>query len=310
MKIGLIDVDSHNSPNYALMKISAYHKYLGDDVEWAMPIFADSYDRVYKSKVFSFTPDDMNLYPCEVIKGGTGYDVHAILPKEVDNMIPDYSIYPEVDSKTAYGFLTRGCPNKCRWCIVPIKEGNVAPYRDVEDISEGGRRTNLILMDNNVLASEYGLSQIEKIVDKKYRVDFNQALDARLVTDDIAKLLAKVRWINQIRFGCDTPRQIEECERAMRLIDKYRKKPAHYLLYTMIDRDMNEAYTRVSHFRDNKRIRIVAQPFRDFKDPNQVIPQWQKDMARWAMRREIYASCDFKEYQPRKGFKCNQYFEL
>lgn len=308
-KIGLIDVDSHNSPNYALMKISAYYKSLGHEVEWAAPLFGNSYDVVYKSKIFTFTPDDEFFYPCEVIKGGTGYDIKSKLEQAIDDMAPDYSIYPEVDSKTAYGFLTRGCPNKCAWCCVPIKEGKITPYRDVEDISEGGRRTNLILMDNNVLASDFGLAQIEKIVEKRYRVDFNQALDARLVTDDIAQLLAKVRYISQIRFGCDTPKQIVECEKAMQLIDKYRKKPASYLMYTMIDKDMNEAYTRLSHFRDNKRVRIVAQPFRDFNNPKQIIPQWQKDMARWAMRREIYASCDFKDYEPRHGFKCNSYFE-
>ena len=151
--------------------------------------------------------------------------------------------------------------------------------------------------------------KIEKIVKNKYRVDFNQALDARLVTEDIAKLLAQVKWLNQIRFGCDTPKQINECEKAMALIDKYRGKPKQYLLYTMIGSDINEAYTRLSYFRNNKRVRIVAQPYRDFNNPLQVIPQWQKDLARWAMRREIYAVCDFKDFSPRKGFKCKEYFD-
>jgi hypothetical protein len=190
---------------------------------------------------------------------------------------------------------------------VPIKEGKVRPYRDVEEIAVGGR-TNLILMDNNILASDYGLQQIERIVEKRYRVDFNQALDARLITNDIAELLAKVRWLAPIRFGCDTPRQIEDCETAMRLIDQHRGKPAQYLMYAMIGSNMAEAYGRLSYFRDNKRVRIVAQPYRDFNNPQQVIPQWQKDMARWAMRREIYASCDFEDYEPRKGFKCSEYF--
>ena len=149
----------------------------------------------------------------------------------------------------------------------------------------------------------------EKIIKKGYRVDFNQALDARLVTEDIAKLLARVKWLNQIRFGCDTPKQIVWCENAMNMIDKFRNRPASYLMYTMISDDMDEAYIRLSHFRDNKRVRIVAQPFRDVDNPNQIIPQWQKDMARWAMRREIYAVCDFKDYEARKGFKCRQYFD-
>lgn len=306
MKIGLIDVDGHHFPNLALGKISRYHKRQGDSVEWYDPF--EHYDKVYMAKVFTFTQEyEYFINADEVEKGGTGYDIHKTLPDFIDRLQPDYSIYNNVDNKTAYGFLTRGCPNKCFWCIVPKKEGKQHPYMDVEEIAIEGR-TNLILMDNNVLASDYGLQQIEKIIEKGYRVDFNQALDARLVTEDIAKLLARVKWLNQIRFGCDTPKQIVWCENAMNMIDKFRKRPASYLMYTMISDDMDEAYTRLSHFRDNKRVRIVAQPFRDVDNPNQIIPQWQKDMARWAMRREIYAVCDFKDYEARKGFKCKQYF--
>lgn len=307
MKIGLIDVDGHHFPNLALGKISRYHKQQGDYVEWYDPF--EHYDKVYMAKVFTFTQEyEYFINADEVEKGGTGYDIHKTLPDFIDRLQPDYSIYNNVDNKTAYGFLTRGCPNKCFWCIVPKKEGKQHPYMDVEEIAIEGR-TNLILMDNNVLASDYGLQQIEKIIKKGYRVDFNQALDARLVTEDIAKLLARVKWLNQIRFGCDTPKQIVWCENAMNMIDKFRKRPASYLMYTMISDDMDEAYTRLSHFRDNKRVRIVAQPFRDVDNPNQIIPQWQKDMARWAMRREIYAVCDFKDYEARKGFKCKQYFD-
>lgn len=306
MKIGLIAVDS-NHPNLALMKISAWHKSQSDSVGWYNPF--DQYDIVYMSKIFSFTPDygQWITNTKHIRKGGTGYDIYSMLPEEMEYVTPDYSLYPSIDNKTAYGFLTRGCPNKCKWCVVPRKEGNIRPYMDIEDIAVQGR-TNIILMDNNVLACDYGLEQIQKIIDKNYRIDFNQAIDARLITEDIAKLLAKIRWIDVIRLGCDTPKQIAECEKAMYLIDTYRGKPMQYLMYTMIDKDINEAYHRLAHFRTNKRVRIVAQPFRDIDNPRQIIPQWQNDMARWAMRREIYTQCDFKDYEPRKGFKCREYF--
>lgn len=304
--IGLVDVDGGKFPNYALMKIAKYYRELGEQVEWADAMFGH-YDKVYQSKIFTFSEDCVEVFGCEAERGGTGYDLRKELPKEIDDCTPDYSIYPQLDKKIAYGFLTRGCPNKCAWCVVPIKEGKVRPYRDVEEIAIEGR-TNLILMDNNILASDYGLEQIEKIIRKGYRVDFNQALDARLVTEDIAQLLAKVRWLSPIRFGCDTPKQISECERAMAMIDRHREKPMRYLMYAMINADMNEAYERLSYFRNNKRVRVVAQPYRDFNNPRQVIPQWQKDMARWAMRREFWTTCDFKEFEPRKGFKCKEYF--
>lgn len=306
MNIGLIAVDS-DFPNLALMKISSYHKHNGDNIEWYNPF--NEYDIVYMSKIFSFTPNygQWITNARHIEKGGTGYDLHSTLPEDMEYVTPDYSIYPSIDHKTAYGFITRGCPNKCKWCVVPRKEGGIKPYMDVDDIAINGR-SNLILMDNNVLACDYGLQQIEKIIKKRYRVDFNQALDARLVTDEIAKLLAQVKWINVIRFGCDTPKQIEECENAMQMIDSYRKVPANYLMYTMITDNFNESLNRLSHWRNNKRVRVAAQPFRDINNPSQIIPQWQKDMARWAMRRELYTTCEFKDFEPRIGFKCIQYF--
>lgn len=308
MRIGLVDVDGHNFPNLALGKIAAFHKSIGDTVEWASPLFGN-YDRVYMSKVFTFTPDCMDIYNCEVVKGGTGYDYTAKLPDYIDRLQPDYSIYPNIDSKTAYGFLTRGCPNKCKWCIVPKKEGNISPYMDVDEIAIDGR-TNLILMDNNILASDYGIKQLEKISDRGYRIDLNQGNSARLVNDEIAKLFAKIKWINgTIRFAADTPQQIAECEEAMRKIDKISDKPKHYTIYTMIGDNIEEDYERLSYFRAFPRVRIHAQPYRDFNNPTQIIPQWQKDMARWSMRRELWTTCDFKDFQPRKDFKCSEYFK-
>ena len=124
MRVGLIDVDSHNFPNLALMKISAYHKAQGDVVEWWWGW--DQYDRVYKSKVFDDTyshdlPDPVNAK--EIIKGGTGYGLDNKLPDEIEHMYPDYSLYPNLTEDTAYGFLTRGCPRGCEFCIVARKEG-------------------------------------------------------------------------------------------------------------------------------------------------------------------------------------------
>lgn len=306
MKIGLLAVDSRY-PNLALMKIAKWHKLRADIVEWYDGM--SRYDKVYAAKVFTFTPDyGYYINAGCVERGGTGYDIHKTLPIEIDRMQPDYSIYQQIDGKTAYGFLTRGCPNKCRWCIVPQKEGNVRPYMDVDEIAIDGR-TNLVLMDNNILACDYGLAQIEKIIRKRYRVDFNQALDARLVNGHVANMLAHVKWLAPIRFGCDMMGQISSCENAMRLIDKCSGRRRQYSLYCMIHGDISENEMRLSYFRANSHVRIVAQPFRDLHNSRQMIPQWQKDMARWAMRREIYATCKFRDYEPRKGFKCQEYFK-
>lgn len=308
MNVALLAVDS-NYPNLALMKVSAWHKSQGDTVEWYNPF--DTYDRLYMAKVFSFTPDYAYVIANvrgEVVRGGTGYDVRSSLPGEMDRLQPDYSLYPTVDRRTSYGFLTRGCPNRCRWCVVPQKEGGIRPYMDVDDITLHGARPYAVLMDNNVLACDYGLSQLEKIAERGYHVDFNQGLDARLVTLDVARLLARVKWIKRIRFGCDTPAQIAECERAMSLIRQTGYKGEFFLYCILID--FAESYHRLSYWRKYKYVLPHAQPYRDLNNPHQRIPQWQKDMAHWVDRKELYRSCDFKDFSPRKGFLCREYFNL
>ena len=306
MNVALLAVDS-NYPNLALMKIFAYHKSQGDTVEWYNPF--DTYDRLYMAKVFSFTPDYAYVIANvrgEVVRGGTGYDIRSSLPGDMDRLQPDYSLYPAVDSRTSYGFLTRGCPNRCRWCVVPQKEGGIRPYMDVDDITLHGARPYAVLMDNNVLACDYGLSQLEKIAERGYHVDFNQGLDARLVTLDVARLLARVKWIKRIRFGCDTTAQIVECERAIQLVRQAGYKGEFFLYCILID--FAESYHRLNYWRKYKYVLPHAQPYRDLNNPHQRIPQWQKDMAHWADRKELYRSCDFKDFSPRKGFLCREYF--
>lgn len=302
MKIGIIDVDS-KIPNLALMKISMFHKTNFDFVEWYDP--SKHYDKVYASKVFTFTPDYEEPINADAVEcGGTGYSIHKDLPIEIDRIIPDYSIYPDMDKNTAYGFLTRGCPNKCKWCVVPEKEGAIRPYMDVEEIAIDGRR-NLILMDNNILASDYGLNQIEKIIKIGYRVDFNQALDARLVTEDIASMLAKVKWLKYIRFGCDTHGQIGECERAISLLRRYGYSKEVFLYCIIMN--FKESLERISYWKGKTKITPFAQPYRPIHNANWEVPKWQKDMARWTNRKEIYKKCSFEEYGPRKGFYCKEY---
>lgn len=163
MRIGLHDAEQeymkHKTfPNYALMKISAYHKAHGDSVEWWSPM--RHYDRVYSSKVF-----DSRRKTCTCRRtqyaAGPGYDdisLNQKLPPEIDAAFPDYSIYPECDY--AIGYLTRGCPNHCPWCVVPEKEGGIKPYREWKQIVRPDT-SKLVLMDNNILASEYGFPSLK-----------------------------------------------------------------------------------------------------------------------------------------------------
>ena len=185
----------------------------------------------------------------------------------------------------------------------PVKEGKITANQDIEEFL--GSNKKAILLDNNVLASDFGLSQIEKIIRMKIKVDFNQGLDARLITPEIAELLSRVKWIKRIRLACDKSEDIPKIENTYRLLNQagYNKEVS---CYTLIQ-DFEESHKRLEYLRQYKWFIPHAQPYRDFRE-NNIIPVWQSDMARWANKREIYKSCSFKEYEPRKGFFCKNYF--
>lgn len=202
MKIGLIDVDSHNFPNLALMKISAWHKAQGDDVEWCFPM--NHYDVVYQSKVFDDTySPDIDWYPQadKIIKGGTGYGLDNTLPYEIEHIYPDYSIYPELTKDTAYGFLTRGCPRGCKFCIVAEKEGRRCVK--VSDLSEFWRgQKKIVLLDPNILACREHTDLLQQLIDSKAYVDFNQGLDIRMTNERNIELINQIK-VNKIHFAWD-----------------------------------------------------------------------------------------------------------
>lgn len=169
----MIDVDGHNFPSLPLMKISAWHKAKGDSVEWYYPLLSGHLDRVYLSKVFSFTADYQYYIDAdEVIKGGSGYAIQNIdgiekydkskdinLPEEIEHIYPDYSLYGKLTENTAYGFLSRGCPRGCDFCHVKSKEGGRA-YK-VADLNEFWRgQKEIKLLDPNILACPEAIERI------------------------------------------------------------------------------------------------------------------------------------------------------
>lgn len=208
MRIGLIDVDGHNFPNLPLMKLSSWHKQQGDQVEWyngsvhSWP--CTPLDRVYMSKVFSFTPDYPHYVNAdEVVRGGSGYCIKLVERKEIykkendvqllpeiEHIYPDYSLYPELTKDTAYGFMSRGCPRGCDFCHVEAKEGRKA-YK-VADLSEFWRgQKNIMLCDPNLIACPEWKELIQQLVDSKAMVNINQGIDIRLMTEEKAEMIKK-----------------------------------------------------------------------------------------------------------------------
>lgn len=242
------------------MKLSAWHKAQGDSVEWYSPLFSRP-DKIYASKIFTFTPDYTGYAPHhpEPIRGGTGYDAAVKLPEAVERMSPDRSIYPQYDF--IIGFLTRGCIRQCPWCVVPRKEGAIRIVNHIRNIAHDGK--DVVLLDNNFLAADdsFVAEQLAYIARQKIRIDFNQGLDARLVTPENAKLLAACRWIRFIRFSCDTSAMIEPIRRAVSLIRESGFK--REIFCYMLVREIADAEIRLRALVDLK-VTPFAQPYRDF----------------------------------------------
>ena len=267
-------------------------------MEWWVPVL--HYDRVYSSKVFDFTPDNPDI-PDSTIRGGTGYrdiPMNQELPSEIDAMYPDYSIYQDCDY--AIGYLTRGCPNHCRWCVVPHKEGRIRPYRRWQDIVRHDT-DKLALMDNNILACEYGVKQLEGLIGSGYRIDLNQGMDARLVTDDIADILSRLKWIRFIRFSCDQKSQIKPIRRTIELLGKHGVKPYRIFIYLLVTADLVDASERVEALKGYRAINLYAQAERN--ERLGVVPnEGQLEFAQRYVYGGSYRTETWAEYCRRNGF--------
>ena len=298
MKIGLIDVDGHNFPNLALMKISAWHKKKGDDVEWCFPLA--HYDIVYQSKVFddTYSPDiDWIPQADKIIKGGTGYGLDNTLPSEIEHIYPDYSIYPELTKDTAYGFLTRGCPRGCKFCIVASKEGRRSyKVADLEEFWKGQK--NIILCDPNILACREHPDLLGQLIKSKACVNFNQGLDIRLTNEENIALLNRIK-VKDIHFAWDNAKDdLKPYFERYKALAKHKPHGHYGMVYclTNFGSTMEENLYRIYTLRD-----LGYDPYVMIYDkPN--APREIKDLQRWVNNKFVFRSCDrFEDYK--KGVK-------
>lgn len=289
MKIGLIDVDGHNYPNLALMKISAYEQQQGNDVEWCIGL--KHYNKVYMAKVFdnTYSKDyEFTVQADEIIKGGTGYNMHQDLPKEIEHMMPDYRLYGITD--TAYGFLTRGCPRNCQFCIVGEKEGLVS--HKVADISEFWQgQKNIELLDANLLASKDCDDLLEQLADTGALVNFSQGLDVRFIDSKKCELLEKIN-IKYIHFAYDNyPDEITESK--LQFARKQLSLPERQLrvyVLTNFNTKHEEDLYRINWLKDNGFDPYVM----IFNKP--AAPKETKYLQRWCNDKKIFRTVSFEEY--------------
>lgn len=320
MRIGLIDVDGHNFPNLPLMKLSTWHKQQADKVEWYEPLLHgfpnEPLDKVYMSKVFSdeYTPDyQYYVNAKEVIKGGTGYcisvvdgkevfekDKHFDLPYEVEHIYPDYELYPQYAKSTAYGFLTRGCPNSCGFCIVCPKEGRCS--HKVADLAEFWRgQKNIKLLDPNLLACKDHMELLQQLADSRAKVDFTQGLDARFINEKNIKVLKKIN-ISMLHFAFDFMRNEERIAEGLKIAKsrlEISERNAIVYMLTNYDTTIKQDLYRIEKIKEagfQPDVRIYRK---------EALPKRHilRDLQRWCNNRFLFHSCDFIDYIPRSDGK-------
>lgn len=314
MKIGLIDVDSHNYPNLALMKISAWHKAQGDNVEWCVPLM--HYDVVYVSKVFGdeYTSMDMTVIQADkVIYGGTGFEISVVdgkevyerdqsgeLPYEIEHIYPDYNLYPKLTKDMAYGFLTRGCPNNCSFCIVGQKEGRKS--HKVADLSEfwNGQK-QIELLDPNILACKDHMELLKQLADSGAKVNFSQGLDARFITSENLALLKQIK-IKTLHFAFDFMKNEKQIIKGLKLVKKHLEiNDRDGIVYMLTNYDTNIE-------EDLYRVRMIKEcgflpDIRIYRKNSLPRPHILRDLQRWCNNRVLYRSTSFFDYVPRSNGK-------
>lgn len=303
IKIRLIDVDGHNFPNIPLMKISAYHKKNGDDVGWYNPLidWQAPPDKIFMSKVFTFTPDYQ--YPVngkEIIKGGTGYNYPSggeKLSEEIEHIYPDYKLYPQFKN-TAYGFLTRGCPRGCDFCIVKDKEGRKSvKVADLNEFWDGQK--NIVLLDPNMFACKDWKDLSRQLINSKAWVDFSQGCDIRIMGAEKAEYLKQIK-VKQVHFAWDRYEDkniiIPKFKELKEILGWDKRKLPVYVL-TNFNTTFEQDLERVYLLKDLGYWPYVMIYNKQNTKPSDLVRKLQ----RWVNNRTIFESCkSFEEYN-KKG---------
>jgi len=207
-KILLIDIDS-KIQNLALKKVEKYHLDKGDEIMWNNPMFRSWADKIYVSCIFSWNREKCLEWEndLKVLIGGSGYDLMITLPPEIE------AINPQINM----GFTTRGCIRRCHFCIVPKKEGTIKAVGDIYNLWDK-KSKEVILLDNNILALPEHFKMIcNQLRKEKLKVDFNQGLDCRLLTEEFVDELKSISH-HEYRFAFDDLKISSDVERAIELL--------------------------------------------------------------------------------------------
>lgn len=251
-------------PNLALMKQSTFYSnrgwrmllskepvYIKADRHVASVVFANDSNHKAVAKLRSFFGSDL-------IAGGSGISLDIRLSEEIDRCFPDYSLYGH--ERYALGFLTRGCTNRCSFCLVPRKEGALQDdYAGFDDFVPAGQK-NVMLLDNNLLASTRSMEIIEEIIRRDYCVNFSQTLDIRHLDEDVFCLLKRTKSVNSrftspmIYFSCNSPAQAKVFYEKRDLLRGFGRDRVTVIMMFGYDLSLSQEYQVLSMLKELKLI--------------------------------------------------------
>lgn len=247
MNVMLAQLDG-KIPNLALMRIAAHHRGLGDSVElrcgaqFERTLFDEPFDRVYASAIFLKTRPLcdrlLRVYP-DAVMGGTGWSVSSSLESiGISGLEQDYSIYPYF--RQSIGFTQRGCRLRCSFCVVPEKEGAMRPERTIAEIWRGDPwPRELLLLDNDFFGQAAWRERIAEIREGKFKVSFNQGINARFLTDEAAEAIGSIDYrddsmqVKRIYTAWDNRKDEQRLFDGLNRLVKYGVKPDHVMVYML-----------------------------------------------------------------------------
>lgn len=290
MKIGLLQLDG-KLPNLALMKLSAHHKYIGDEVELFR---GGKYDRVYCSTIFSKNREQTDLAIKKgYIVGGSGYDYTLELPKEIEQLKPDYDLYG-IDY--GIGFTSRGCIRRCEFCVVPKKEGHFRQASAIVDIINP-KGNLLYLLDNNFTADPKMIEKCKEFNDRKLVVDLTQGVDCRIITDEKSIALGSMKHRNRIHIAWDYMDHEKEVRKGIETMIKH-ISPHRITCYVLcgFNTTIEENLYRVMEIAKYK-ITPFVMVYQDVGLGEENKDKELKHFARW-VNRYVYKACSWDQYIP------------
>lgn len=307
MKVRLIQLDGE-LPNLALMKLAHWHKAQGDDVYLTRHIYpqlfeSQDYDKVYASSIFRFSEERIKMclqqWP-DVVLGGTGTLSTATvedLTGEYEHY--DYSGYPEFDA--SIGFTQRGCRLKCKFCVVPTKEGKPRSVNSIYDIWRGGGHPKkLHILDNDFFGQEpeKWAMRINEIATGKFKVCLSQGINVRMLNRAACVALKSIDYRDtkfkekRLYTAWDNLRDEKVFFVGVDTLEQCGVPPTHLRAYMLIGFDILETWDRI-WYRFKRMVERGIEPY------PMVYDRSRTDLLcfqRWVIR-GMYRFCPWPEYE-------------